>query len=88
MRKTRTISQKEARRLRALVTKLEREENQRRLSWATDWPGGTYLGRLTLTQDHRIVVASLIAKRLGHAVVIAVNEPHLEVYALPLGVPS
>ena len=79
-----TISQREARRLKRRVEELEHERRSQRARWASDYPGGVMLGRLTRDKDWltgRIDGAHM----LGHAVVVRQDESGaIAFHALPL----
>lgn len=76
------ISQREARRLRKRVADLERADSARRERWTQNYPGGTNIDTLTVSEVEWFIVRT--ARMLGHAcVVIPGNMPQLLVYALP-----
>jgi hypothetical protein len=80
------ISQREARRLQRRVEELEAQERRRRNAWLQDWPGGAHI--LTLNQPDELAGGGcLIARKLGHAVVVVPSDDlrELRLYALPLG---
>jgi len=76
------ISQREARRLRQRVQLLEAAEMKRRRSWSMDWPGGVNVETLTLQPSSAAIVRT--ARRLGHAVVVVIdNGDTARLMALP-----
>ena len=78
------ISQRKAKRLQKRVAELERQEDERRNAWAREWPGGVHISTIVLTSEHRGIISTETARRLGHAVVATVNNHRLELRALPL----
>lgn len=78
------ISQREAQRLKKRVKELEDLESKRRSRWASEYPGGVFLG--SLTRDHDWFNGRIEAARmLGHAVVVTIDDHQkLSFYALPL----
>lgn len=84
-RKRSTISQAEARRLRAENEKMRRERNQQRNAWVRDYPGGTNIGHMTFNAATDFMPAVVHnSRQLGHAVVVTVDGTRLQFYALPL----
>lgn len=77
-----TISQREARRLRKRVEELERHAALRANAWATDWPGGVHIDRIHVN-DIEVNIART-ARKLGHALVIVPShsDNHIDVYAV------
>lgn len=84
------ISQRDARSLRKRVEQLERDENQRRLVWVTDYPYGVEVARMELSADHPVRTAIVTARKLGHAVVVgcAGGDTTVRFLALPLAKPA
>jgi hypothetical protein len=82
--KRKAITQREARALRKRVQQLEGMIERERSAWASEFPGGTHLGRISWDgADHR-ASAAYTARRLGHAVVVVASSARqLELYALP-----
>lgn len=83
--KTRTpkISQREARRLRKEVMRLNAVLSKQQNDWSEDWPGGTHI--CTIFQLPELVMASIrTARRLNHAVVVVDVRDEVNVYALPI----
>lgn len=80
-----TISQAEARALKRRVAQLEAAEEQRRATWAIDYPDGT---QITVTghdsSEVPVIVAIRTARRLGHAVVAVEDGSRIRYHALPL----
>lgn len=76
------ISQREARRLRARVTELERELDKQRMNWSSDWPGGVHIA--TAENEKANAEKIQVARKLGHAVVATDNGERIEFRALPL----
>lgn len=79
-----TISQREARRLRKRVEELERERDQQRNAWATDYFGGTHIATLDVENLTAELSAINTARRLRHAVVVTTDGPRIRFHALPL----
>ena len=76
------ISQREARRLRKRVSELERIDAGRKARWSSDYPGGTNIDTLHVSETEWFIVRT--AKALGHAVVVVPgNKPELRVYGIP-----
>lgn len=84
MSKYKPISQREARALQKRVIQLECDENNRRNVWHRDYPGGTNIYQLQVSDTCATAVRT--ARRLGHAVV-CIDEPNdvIRFLALPLG---
>jgi len=79
------ISQREAKRLRARVRELERQEDLRRRSWVYDWPGGFKIVQYKLDAWHPVPTAIRTARKLQHAVVVtASDDGMLRFIGLPL----
>lgn len=77
------ISQREARRLRKKLGEMERAEEARRRSWASDYPGGV---NFTVSQPNETVIAAIkTARMLGHAVVVTLNGSTVLYHAMPVG---
>lgn len=78
------ISQAEARRLKKRVKQLEEERKRQLNRWASEYPGGVFLGRVSRTKDWltgRIDAAHM----LGHAVVVRQSEAgEISFHALPI----
>lgn len=81
---SRRISQREARRLLARVLRLERERDEQRAGWATDYPCGVNIATLDLSQLPAELSAIRTARRLAHAVVAVTEQHQVRLYALPL----
>lgn len=80
-----TITQKEARSLRARVAELEGILQDQRRHWRADWPQGVNIATVAGASDQEpALVAVRTARRLGHAVVVVDNGPRLALLALPL----
>lgn len=77
------ISQREARRLKARVEKLESIIKSQRARWHNEYPGGTHIG--TLTRDRDWLSGRIEGARLmRHAVVVTeTGSGKLDFYALP-----
>lgn len=82
----RRISQRDARAAIARVRVLEEQENLRRVTWRTEWPGGVHLGDITWASCMLICEAAVTARKLGHAVVALPdsNRQRMSLFALPL----
>lgn len=76
-----TISQREAHRLRKRVSELEHEDHRRLSRWSSDYPG-VLLGTLAVSlSDWQII---RVARALGHAVVLTTDtEGTLRIYGSP-----
>lgn len=77
------ISQREARRLRQRVARLEERIRTARRAWSSDYPGGIELGRLRLTDLPAQLTAVRIARKLSFAVVCTTSGDDLVMHALP-----
>lgn len=78
------ISQREARRLKRLVERLQDELRRQRYTWAEEFPGGTKIAQL-VCQSQFVMGSISAARELHHAVVCTVDESGLlRFYALPL----
>jgi hypothetical protein len=77
------ISQREAQRLRKRVTELESERNAQHRAWSSDFPGGTAIDTITVSDTEWWIVKT--ARRLGHAVVVTTGDnPKLCLFGLRL----
>lgn len=76
------ISQREARRLKQLVARLENQEDNRRNAWWRDYPGGANIATITC-QDAAAKIH--VARLLKRAVVATVDGNTIRLFALPLG---
>lgn len=80
----RTISQREARRLRKRVAELEDLDWQRWSSWASDFPGGTHIAAVDVSALPKSISAIETARKLKHAVIALNDGETVRFYALPL----
>jgi len=76
------ISQREARRLRREVKRLEEVIREQRRYWATEWPNSTVLGRLAVPSETQAMVRT--ARILKHAVVVTLEGENLKFFGLEL----
>ena len=78
-----SISQREARRLKKRVEDLERAERARFDRWGGDYPGGVHLGSWTTEKDW--FYGSLqTAQKLSHVLVAKIRESgEIRFYAVP-----
>jgi hypothetical protein len=84
MSKRGVIPQREARALRKRVAELEGVIRMERGTWATDWPGGVYIGTVNWDNETTTGAAVHTARRLGHAVVaVSDGSRRFNLYALP-----
>ena len=84
-RRSRTITQAEARRLQQRVAQLEDDEERRRAAWVQDYPDGVNIATLSsASSDDRVPTSIRTARKLGHAVVVCDDGNRLLFYALPL----
>lgn len=80
-----TISQRDARKLRRRVEELERVLNEQRRGWGSEWPGGTSIALWQWTKTDSVPTAIRTARRLKHAVVATVDDAGcVNFLALPL----
>ncbi|MCR4304966.1 MAG: hypothetical protein NUV63_12220 [Gallionella sp.] len=81
----RHISQREAHALSKRVDELERERDEQRSRWASDYPGGTHIGTLSYQRDW-FSGRLEIAHALKHAIVVKPGDCDGKIYfyALPL----
>lgn len=80
---TKNITQREARALQRRVAELESRDEDRRSAWVRDYPDGTHIGSVVLSDVDAAKVRT--ARLLQHAIVVTNgdrNEIHL--YALPV----
>ena len=77
------ISQREARRLRARVIALETEREDARRTYASNYPSGTNIARMSIACDGAILSAIKTARALRHAVVVTTCGNELMFYATP-----
>lgn len=75
------ISQREARRLRARVKRLEEQQVEVLRYWSQDYTG-VWLVRQAVADETRHVVAT--AAKLGHVIVARVSDQAVDFYALRL----
>lgn len=75
------ISQREARRLRKRVERLERERASERAVWGRDYPGGWHIGNVALTQESRFYGKLEAAQILGRVLVAKATGGTLEIHA-------
>ncbi len=80
------ISQREARRLRKRVNELEYAETKRRQSWSQEWPGGIHIASTSPSAD--VLAATRTARRLGHAVVVVLDNDGASVRLMALQHPD
>lgn len=74
------ISQREARRIKKRLADMEEAERRRYSKWCSDFPGGTHMQSLTLSE---IPAATLNAtSRLGFVMVGKIDGNILNVYAV------
>lgn len=76
------ISQREAQRLRKRVKQLEDLEERRTSRYAHDYPGGTHMGTLDLSQLPEYKGRFYAAQMLGAALVARSDGSRLEIYAV------
>lgn len=76
------ISQAEARRLKKRVAELEERIEQSRQHWRSDYPGGTHLGSLDMTNNLRLLGRVDGVRICGSAVVATVRDGCLLLYAV------
>jgi hypothetical protein len=69
----RPISQREARRLRKQVAKLELERKHLFEAWRLDWPGGLHVGSL-MTERNEVYGGWRMAQRLGRVILAKMQE--------------
>jgi len=77
-----TISQREARRLRARVHELETIMQQARQYWRQDYPAGIHLGTVSMVNNLQTLGRVEGARICGHAVVVSVRGDSLTLYAV------
>ncbi len=78
------ISQREARRLKKRVEKLEEMERDRRKAWVSDWPGGQELCNCKFDPSGIVPNSIRVARRLGHAVIaLQDGDGTVRFFALP-----
>ena len=75
------ISQHEARALRRRVNELETVLDRQRNAWALEWPGGVHITSLVHNDTAALV---MLARKLGHAVVVTTYRGELQFRALPI----
>jgi hypothetical protein len=73
------ISQREARRLRRRVTELEGVLRDQRVRWASSWPSGTVVARITPDATTKAIIQT--ARKLEHAVVAVIDGDNLAFFA-------
>ena len=76
----RTISQREAQRLRRRVAELEAMDRARESGWSADYPGGICFWSMTLGAE--TIAAMKTAAALRHAVVAKLDGNKLLLFAL------
>lgn len=81
---SKSIPQREARRLRKRVQELERERETQRRHWAAEYVGGITVSAVSLGATHATLTAIKVSRALGHAVVATVREGDVLFHALPL----
>ena len=69
---TKPISQREARRLRKKVRKMEADLAAQRSRWTKEWPGGVLIDTLNVTNTEWHMVR--VARLMGHPVVVTTGE--------------
>lgn len=75
------ISQREARRLRKRVAKLEREKMLNASAWCREYIGGVNIDTITVHSTDWAIIST--ARKLGHAVVVLPGDnSSLLVYAV------
>jgi hypothetical protein len=80
-----SISQREARELRREVQRLHAEEDRRRNSWVSEWPGGTNIAQSSFNAATDFLPAVIHnSRKLGHAVICTTDGSTVLYYALPL----
>ncbi len=86
---SKTIPQREARRLKKRVEELEGQLMHQRSCYARDWPGGLHIASFSVTSDDNRFAAIHTSRRLRHAVVAVSNDyRNFNLYALPLADPG
>ena len=76
------ISRRQAIANRKEMERLRDELRRQRNSWSREWPGGTHIGSIVVSE---VTVAQVsTARLLNHAVVAVVENNQLRLYALPL----
>ncbi len=80
------ISQREAQRLRKRIRQLEQDQHRRCQAYASDWPGGVWLGSIAGHKDMPWMVQIHTARKLGRGVVAVpvTDGSGLHFYAVPL----
>lgn len=79
-----SISQREARRLRKRVSELESRIIQQRAAWSQEYLGGAQIGTQLFTVDNAIPSIVRTARKLRHAVVVVGDDSQtLRFIALP-----
>ena len=68
---TKKISQREARMLKKRVEQLESNNRANRNAWNREYVGGVHIDSLTIPEVS--LAKSMIAKKLGHPVVVTVD---------------
>lgn len=68
------ISQREARRLKKRVERLEGIISAQRRNWAAEYLGGVRVQSAKWDAEHRIPVAVRTARKCGHAVVVTAED--------------
>jgi hypothetical protein len=77
-----TISQREARRLKLRVQELERAFWMQRKTWSADYVGGVHLASVIVPTVEATMVRT--ARKCKHAVVVTVEDNNtLRLFALP-----
>lgn len=77
------ISQREARRLRTEVKRLQELLLRQRNQWAYEFPEGTWLLSVTLTEAQAATLKT--ARKLSHAVVVTMpNQNTADFFGMPL----
>ena len=80
---SKTISLREARELQKRVALLEAREEDRRSAWVKDYPGGTHIGSVVLSEADAARIRT--ARLLSHAIfATCVNGFEINFYALPI----
>jgi|GEM_PF-1618560 len=80
---TKHITQREARALKWRVAQLEQLEEDRRNRWVRDYPDGTHLGSIVISDVDAAKIRT--ARLLEHAVVVTNGDrSEIHLYALPV----
>lgn len=80
--KRKTISQADARRLKARVHQLEGILDDQRNCYLREYPGGVHIGTIELSEMRQLLGSVWTARKLDHAVVVSVDGTRIQLYAL------